>query len=139
MCPLKDQCPDDIRPRWPAAPTKSCMPLGAKCPFAHHVYEIRFKQELMSRQKTLNDMFKTVQSKLAGATSTKPWNPGGATFKDCIGCGRQIMQKYRKGVCATCDVRIKSQAKLDKYRQKAKATYEVITKKKGFSEHKKEA
>ena len=43
MCPLRDQCPDDIRPRWPNNDNKSILPFGAKCPFAHHVFELRFK------------------------------------------------------------------------------------------------
>lgn len=43
MCPLRDQCPDDIRPRWPNNDNKSNLPLGAKCPFAHHVFELKFK------------------------------------------------------------------------------------------------
>ena len=43
MCPLRDQCPDDIRPRWPFNDNKSILPFGAKCPFAHHVFELKFK------------------------------------------------------------------------------------------------
>jgi hypothetical protein len=43
MCPLRDQCPDDIRPRWPNNDTKSILPFGTKCPFAHHVFELKFK------------------------------------------------------------------------------------------------
>ena len=43
MCPLRDQCPDDIRPRWPNNDNKSILPFGAKCPFAHHVFELKFK------------------------------------------------------------------------------------------------
>lgn len=43
MCPLRDQCPDDIRPRWPNKDNKTNLPFGAKCPFAHHVFELKFK------------------------------------------------------------------------------------------------
>lgn len=43
MCPLRDQCPDDIRPRWPNNDNKTILPFGSKCPFAHHVFELKFK------------------------------------------------------------------------------------------------
>lgn len=36
MCPLKDRCPGDIRPRWPMSNTTAHTKMGAKCPYAHH-------------------------------------------------------------------------------------------------------
>ena len=33
------------------------------------------------------------------------WNPAGATFIDCVGCGKKLSKKGAKGVCATCEVR----------------------------------
>jgi len=42
MCPLKDKCPDDVRPRWPNTETKSISKLGRTCPYAHHYSELHF-------------------------------------------------------------------------------------------------
>lgn len=43
MCPLGENCPDDIRPRWPHNNNKTILPFGAQCPFAHHAFELKFK------------------------------------------------------------------------------------------------
>lgn len=40
MCPLKDKCPKDMRPRWPTSNTKSKTKFGEQCPFAHHPMEL---------------------------------------------------------------------------------------------------
>lgn len=42
MCPLRDRCPGDIRPRWPTSETKSISNLGNNCPYAHHYSELHF-------------------------------------------------------------------------------------------------
>jgi hypothetical protein len=42
MCPLRDKCPHDIRPRWPTSNTKSITKFGYECPYAHHPMELRF-------------------------------------------------------------------------------------------------
>lgn len=42
MCPLRDRCPDDVRPRWPNTETKSISKLGSGCPYAHHYSELHF-------------------------------------------------------------------------------------------------
>ncbi|MDR3582439.1 MAG: hypothetical protein P4L67_04170 [Candidatus Pacebacteria bacterium] len=42
MCPLKDRCPGDVRPRWPNTETKSICKLGSACPYAHHYSELHF-------------------------------------------------------------------------------------------------
>lgn len=43
MCPLREKCPDDVRPRWPNSEVKSVSELGKKCPYAHHYSELHFK------------------------------------------------------------------------------------------------
>jgi len=50
MCPLKEMCPDDSRPRWPSSNRKTNSALGGECPYAHHVYELRFRKEMKSRK-----------------------------------------------------------------------------------------
>jgi len=43
MCPLRDQCPEDIRPRWPNTNTKAIFKFGKKCEYAHHLFELKFE------------------------------------------------------------------------------------------------
>ena len=43
MCPLGSACPADIRPRWPQSDKKTIYPFGSKCPFAHHISELKFQ------------------------------------------------------------------------------------------------
>jgi hypothetical protein len=40
MCPLRDKCPKDMRPRWPTSNTKAKTKFGEECPFAHHPMEL---------------------------------------------------------------------------------------------------
>lgn len=87
MCPLGKDCPSYIGPRWPSSDTKSIIPMGAKCEFAHTYAELRFKAELVSRKKIMKDFVKALDKRLGGQQDIKPWNPGGGIFTECIGCG----------------------------------------------------
>jgi tetratricopeptide (TPR) repeat protein len=42
MCPLKDECKFDQRPKWPHTNIKSYSAFGLTCPYAHHVSELKF-------------------------------------------------------------------------------------------------
>ena len=90
MCPLGQECPS-IKPRWPVSDVSGVVPLGADCLFAHHLYELKFSRELRERRRMLQDSLACVNKKLQGEVKAKPWNPGGANFSDCIGCGESVI------------------------------------------------
>jgi hypothetical protein len=90
MCPLGGECPS-LKPRWPVSDVSGVVPLGADCLFAHHLYELKFARELHERRKLLADSLKSVNRKLNGEVKSKPWNPGGANFVDCFGCGASVI------------------------------------------------
>lgn len=49
MCPLKDKCNRDKRPRWPTSNTKSITKFGLDCPFAHHPMELKFPESILTK------------------------------------------------------------------------------------------
>ena len=53
MCPLKDRCPGDIRPRWPMSNTTAHTKMGSKCPYAHHPSELYFEQQDCVTKKSM--------------------------------------------------------------------------------------
>lgn len=58
MCPLGKECPDYIGYRWPVTEIPTIVPLGATCVFAHTHNELRFKQELKSRENMIKEQIK---------------------------------------------------------------------------------
>jgi tetratricopeptide (TPR) repeat protein len=136
MCPLKDECPEDIRPRWPSSSTKTISKFGKRCEFAHHAFELKFKQELAAKKKMLNKTLEDLNKKLDSDYQRPPFNPGGNVFTDCIGCGEELRRKgVSKGVCSSCQLRKGVNQKLQVYRQKAAMKYSKITQQKSFNEH----
>ena len=49
MCPLKNECPKLIPPRWPSSKHKSITRFGKNCPYAHHPMELQFPETLQMR------------------------------------------------------------------------------------------
>ena len=45
MCPLKEKCGGDVRPKWHYSDVRTVKTLGYDCPFAHHYNELKFYQE----------------------------------------------------------------------------------------------
>jgi len=133
MCPLGDSCSEDIRPRWPNTNIKTISRFGSKCEFAHHVFELKFKNELQAKKKMLNQTLGELTKKLQGDVDKPPFNPGGAVFTGCIGCGEELRTKgISKGLCSSCQLRKGVSKKLEAYRQKAGQKFLKITSKKSF-------
>ncbi len=106
MCPLKEQCPSDIRPRWPHSGHKTFSKMGGECPYAHHTYELKFKKEVQSRTQMLHRMLKNVNKRMIEINNIqKPWNPAAGALTDCIGCGAAFEKRGAKGNCKTCQLR----------------------------------
>lgn len=84
--------------------------------FAHHLYELRFRQELRARKTALRGTLKAVTERLGGNLAIKAWNPGGNTMKLCIGCSE-------KALCSECAMKKKNIATLEILRRKAKKAY----------------
>jgi len=103
MCPLGDQCSEDIRPRWPNTNTKTISKFGQKCEYAHHLFELKFelvnfyfipkrisRQEIKAKKKMLNNTLNELNKKLQSDYVKPAFNPGGGVFTDCIGCGEEV-------------------------------------------------
>ena len=114
MCPLGERCSKVNRSRWPKSSTKSIVPVGNMCLYAHHYSELEFPETMMTKISALNQM-KSKLSKNAEtdeAAAKKPFRPAN-TFKDCSGCGkcqycnflknsaeeqRKLLEKYSKNI-----------------------------------------
>lgn len=131
MCPLKDQCSDDIRPRWPASGIRTIKTFGHKCEFAHHTYELKFRQELNAKKKILKNMLEKLGNQLEGDIEKKPFIVGGAKFTECLGCGQ-------KNLCSICQLRKGVAQKLKTFQDKAARSYMKITNKPSFQKKYKE-
>jgi hypothetical protein len=44
MCPFKEKCSKDKRPRWPTSAIKTQTSFGTECPYAHHAMELKFPE-----------------------------------------------------------------------------------------------
>lgn len=63
MCPLNDKCPDRIYERWPNSNLKTTTVIGSECPYAHHTYELKFKQEKKLKKKLLKQVIEGIEHK----------------------------------------------------------------------------
>jgi hypothetical protein len=113
MCPLKyaylhliiiifrENCPDEVRPRWPISNKKTITKFGKKCPYAHHPSELRFPYSLFNQipififfnseeTKALKQGLKNTKDNLNKVLSediaAKKWI-GRSVMYDCNGCG----------------------------------------------------
>ncbi|CAK56828.1 unnamed protein product (macronuclear) [Paramecium tetraurelia] len=129
MCPLGQDCPS-IQTRWPNSNVSGVTPIGAECMFAHHPYELRFRQELRARKTALRGTLKAVTERLGGNLAIKAWNPAGNTMKLCIGCSE-------KALCSECAMKKKNIASLEILRRKAKKAYLKIKERPKFKERRK--
>jgi hypothetical protein len=126
MCPLGESCSFDIRPRWPVSKEKTITTFGHNCDYAHHTFELKFRQEVNAKKKILENMLDNLEHKLLQEENPKPFIVGGAKFTECIGCSEQTM-------CATCQLRKGVLKKLTKYRQKAADRFAKIVKRENFN------
>lgn len=75
MCPLKDRCPGDIRPRWPMSNTTAHTKMGSKCPYAHHPSELHFEQQDCVTKKSMQGQIDKVNKMIEEAEGGKCWVP----------------------------------------------------------------
>ncbi|KRX08618.1 Cyclic nucleotide-binding protein [Pseudocohnilembus persalinus] len=106
MCPLGKNCPKLTEGRWPQSYISATVPIGAQCEFAHTYAELKFEQELHQKRKLLQNNVKNLQQ--WKNPKQKAWNPAGASFKPCSGCGGS------KQKCATCLLKEQTMKSLEK-------------------------
>ena len=124
MCPLKNQCPYDLRPRWPHSDINAVKQFGGKCPYAHQVSELKFEQEINEKIKLRKNLLKTIEKDLDPKID-KEWFPSGPIVS-CNGCGKNSGGKQ---LCNFCKYHQKNNAQLEKDKKAAKTTNERILKK----------
>jgi hypothetical protein len=61
MCPLREKCPKDMRPRWPTSNTKSVTKFGEECPFAHHQMELKFPESIITKLSSTRHTIKNLR------------------------------------------------------------------------------
>lgn len=83
---FRDECIYDIRPRWPHSGIKANTAFGMGCPYAHHVSEIKFEQEVKAKMKLKINLLKGFE-KDEDPSITKEWLPAGPIIS-CNGCGK---------------------------------------------------
>ena len=64
MCPLRDRCPKDIRPRWPMSNISAQTKMGNSCLFAHHPSELVFKESDCMTIKGLQNKIELIQKSI---------------------------------------------------------------------------
>jgi len=105
MCPLKEDCPHDLRPRYPHSDVNLKVPMGLNCPYAHHISELKFENEIKERIKL---KLKQLTSKKDKDPVIKPFVPTGR-LTSCVGCGNG---GRNKGVCNFCRYNLKNKERL---------------------------
>ena len=100
MCPLKEKCPSDKRPRWPTSNTKSITKFGSDCPYAHHQMELRFPESILTKHSASFETIKNLRAKLDTEKPKDVFKPAGALF-DCRGCNSKS-SKHIGGPCNLC-------------------------------------
>ena len=89
MCPLRDECPQFSRLRWPQSKDPTTKRVGHDCPYAHHPMELQFPQSLSMRVKgNKESMKRDINAPL------KYFARGGELY-DCRGCARCNMCMYK--------------------------------------------
>jgi len=132
MCPLKSECPFDLRPRWPHSNLKANTPFGVGCNYAHHISELKFEQE-MEQQIRLKEQNLKKLLKDEDPMIVDEWNPTGAIFS-CNGCGKSygLRKRGEKGgtkVCGFCRYTQHNDLMTDKERKEAERTNKIILEK----------
>jgi hypothetical protein len=141
MCPLKDQCPLDLRPRWPHSDLGAGVPFGGKCPYAHQISELKFEQEINEKIKLRKNLLKTLE-KDEDPIIEESWVPAGPIIS-CTGCGKTFTEKEKgkkgggsrvtmKGLCGFCRYNQKNELDLKKDQASAKKSNEKILKKMNY-------
>lgn len=91
----REACKHDIRPRWPHSSVKPNVPLGKNCPYAHHVSELKFEQEINEQIRLRHQRLKNLM-KAKDPVIYREWIPTGPLL-DCIGCGETYVMNREKG------------------------------------------
>lgn len=100
MCPLKEKCPRDMRPRWPTSNTKSITKFGEECPYAHHMMELKFPETIITKFNSMSNTIKQLRDKVDAEKPKEVFRPSGALF-DCVGCNSKS-SKHIGGPCNLC-------------------------------------
>jgi len=100
MCPLKDKCPGDMRPRWPTSNTKAKTKFGEQCPYAHHQMELKFPETILTKLNSSKTMIQKLKEKIDREKPQHPFKPAGALY-DCSGCSNKST-KHLGGPCNLC-------------------------------------
>lgn len=100
MCPLRNKCPKDKRPKWPTSSTKSIVKFGEECPFAHHPMELKFPEAIITKFQASVQTIKNIRSKIDEEKPKEVFKPTGTLF-DCVGCNNKS-GKHIGGPCNLC-------------------------------------
>ena len=106
MCPLREKCPRDARPRWPTSNTKSITKFGEECPYAHHPMELKFPESIVTKLAASKETIKNLKGKIDTEKPREVFKPSGP-LTDCSGCNSKS-SKHIGGPCNLC--RYKEQA-----------------------------
>jgi hypothetical protein len=90
MCPLGEDCPGFVGPRWPTTNIATTRPLGHNCFFAHTYLELKFKREEFIKEKILKRMHEDLDYGDEDELKKDPWKPACAKIVDCVGCGKEV-------------------------------------------------
>ncbi|EGR34470.1 hypothetical protein IMG5_010580 [Ichthyophthirius multifiliis] len=127
MCPLGNKCPGIVGPRWHISNVKTCVPIGANCPFAHTIQELKFQKEIESKKQILFKFLMTVAQKGMQQPKQKAWNPAGNKFQLCLGCSQ-------KTACSECKFRTKNKDIILQLSKFTKISNQKIFQRKSFKE-----
>ena len=113
MCPLKEKCPRDQRPRWPTSNTKSNTKFGDDCPYAHHQMELKFPESIVTKLSSSYQTIKNMRSKVDFDKPREAFKPSGPLF-DCSGCNSKS-SKHIGGPCNLCRYKEMANKSSEKY------------------------
>ncbi len=84
-----------MRPRWPHSDLKANTPFGQGCPYAHHISELKFEQEVKEKIKLKKNYLKELE-KEEDPVIINEWVPTGPIVS-CNGCGKTFSDKSKGG------------------------------------------
>ena len=119
MCPLREKCPKDMRPRWPTSNTKSITKFGEECPFAHHQMELKFPESIITKLSATHNTIKNLKSQIDSAKPKEVFKPSGP-LHECSGCNSKS-SKHIGGPCNLCRYKEMANISSAKFSDKGKA------------------
>jgi hypothetical protein len=77
VCPLKEKCPKDMRPKRLTSNSKSINKFGEECQFPHHQLELKFPESIITKLSVSHNSIKNLKGQINSAKPNEFFKPSG--------------------------------------------------------------